>query len=272
MSAEAGGAVSAGGGASDNTGGAATTSSEGGVSSGTGGSTQAGSFEAISTAASCRKVKNLLVGLACTDADIATINQSGIAGLKSLINTWMTDATFEPFFQGKMVGFFRNAFQQVGFVPTEDFKPQLLENGGFDFGPLGASAVGDDAFARIVQNLQDSFALTALQTVIEGRPFTDVVTTQRFMMTTALKSLYLQIEMPNDQPYSFAVPTANKLAWKVEYSTRDIPLTNTLNADSRRLTGLFGSSAYGNQRIRTFTHLPGMVRCKMSRPAVNPNK
>ena len=173
-----------------------------------------------------------MVGLACTDADIATINQSGIAGLKSLINTWMTDATFEPFFQGKMVGFFRNAFQQVGFVPTEDFKPQLLENGGFDFGPLGASAVGDDAFARIVQNLQDSFALTALQTVIEGRPFTDVVTTQRFMMTTALKSLYLQIEMPNDQPYSFAVPTANKLAWKVEYSTRDIPLTNTLNPSS----------------------------------------
>jgi hypothetical protein len=52
------------------------------------------------------------------------------------------------------------------------------------------------------------------------------------MMTTALKSLYLQIEMPNDQPYSFAVPTAQKLAWKVEYSTRDIPLTDTINPNS----------------------------------------
>jgi len=57
------------------------------------------------------------------------------------------------------VGFFRNSFQQTGFTPNEDFKPQLLENGGFDFGPLGIYA--DDAFPRLVQNLQDSFALTA---------------------------------------------------------------------------------------------------------------
>ena len=227
-----GGSVTAGGSGAKNTGGSNTTSSTGGANPGTGGSTQAGSFEAISTAASCRKVKNLLVGLACTDADIATLNQSGIAGLKTLINTWMTDATFKPFFQGKMTGFFRNAFQQVGFVPTEDFKHQLLENGGFDFGPLGSGAVGDDAYFRLIQNLQDSFALTALQTVAEGHPLTDVLTTQRYMMTTALKSLYLQIEMPNDQPYSFGISTANKLQWKVEYSTRDIPLANTLNPSS----------------------------------------
>ena len=34
-----------------------------------------------------------------------------------------------------MVGFFRNTFQQTGFTPTEEFKTQLLQNGGFDFGP-----------------------------------------------------------------------------------------------------------------------------------------
>ena len=38
--------------------------------------------------------------------------------------------------------------------------------------------------------------------------------------------------MPNDQPYSFAIPAANKLQWKIEYSTRDIPLTDTLNPSS----------------------------------------
>ena len=96
-----------------------------------------------------------------------------------------------------MVGFFRNVFQQTGFTPTEDFKLQLLTNGGFDFGG-GTRAVGDDAFPRLVQNLQDSFAMTAWQLVKEGRPFTEVLTTQRFVMTTALKSLYIQIEMPAD--------------------------------------------------------------------------
>ncbi len=89
-SAGTGGSVSAGGSGAKNTGGSNTTSSTGGANPGTGGSTQVGSFEAISTAASCRKVKNLLVGLACTDADIATLNQSGIAGLKTLVNTWIT--------------------------------------------------------------------------------------------------------------------------------------------------------------------------------------
>lgn len=187
-------------------------------------------FEALSAAASLRKVKNLLIGMPPTDADVAAVVKSGAAGMKTLVNSWMTDAATKSFFQAKMVGFFRNAFQQTGFIPTEDFKPQLLENGGFDFGPIGYR--GDDAFARIVQNLQDSFALTAWQTVSEGKPLTDVLTTQRFMMTTALKSLYLQIEMPNDQPYSLSVQSAQKLAWKIEYSTRDIPLTSTLDPNS----------------------------------------
>ena len=78
-----------------------------------------------------------------------------------------------------MLPFFRNLFQQVGFTPTQDFKPQLLENGGFDFGPLGTGAVGDDVYFRLVQNLQDSFAMTAWQMVKEGtEPFSDVLTTQ----------------------------------------------------------------------------------------------
>ena len=92
-------------------------------------------------------MKNLLVGLAPTDADVATVTATGAAGLQTLINSWMTDSQLGPLFQGKMVTFFRNFFQQTGFSPTDDFKPQLLQNGGFDFGPLGTGAVGDDAFA-----------------------------------------------------------------------------------------------------------------------------
>jgi len=177
-----------------------------------------------------RKVKNLLVGLPPTDMDVATVEAMGAAGLQSLIISWTTDASTQGFFRDKMIFLFRNAFQQTGFTPMDDFKPQLLENGGFDFGPLGTAAVGDDAFARLVQNLQDMFAMTAWQLVQDGDSFLETLTTQKYMMTTGLKSLYLQIEMPNDQPYAFT--TGKKLQWKLDYSGNPIALTDTLNPSS----------------------------------------
>jgi hypothetical protein len=182
----------------------------------------------------CRKIKNLLVGMPCSDDDVNVVESMGPAGLQQLIITWVTDASFQPQFQGKMVPFFRNVFQQVGFTPTQDFKNQLLENGGFDFGPLGTNAVGDDVYSKLVQNLQDSFALTAWQMVKEGtEPFSDVLTTQRFMMTTGLMSLYTQIEMPDDEPYNFSGGFNNtaKLQWKLDY-VNTIPLEDSLNPQS----------------------------------------
>ncbi len=186
-------------------------------------------FEAVSVFAAVRKVKNLLTGLPPTDAEIQAVATAPDqpAALRTLISGWTSPdqtATHDAF-RDKLIGFFRNAFQQTGFTPNEDFKLQLLENGGFDFGPLGIYA--DDAFPRLVQNIQDSFALTAWEIVAAGEPFSEVLTTQKFRMTTALKSLYLQIEMPNDQPYSFGNQT--KLPWSVDMSGTAIPLTDTLD-------------------------------------------
>lgn len=190
-------------------------------------------FEAAAASTAVRKVKNLVVGLAPTDEEVAAVTTAGAAGLQQLISKWMSDPALQPLFRDKMIAFFRNAFQQTGFVPTEDFKHQLLENGGFDFGPFGTGAVGDDIFFRIVQNIQDSFAVTAWQIVAENKPFSEVLTTQRFMMTTALKSVYLQIEMPNDQPYaSFGSSKPQTVSWKVDMSGNDIPLADTLNPNS----------------------------------------
>jgi hypothetical protein len=172
-----------------------------------------------------RKVKNLLIGQAPTDDDVALVTQSGAAGMQQLISTWLTTDPHRASFGDKMVGFFRNVFQQTGFTPTEDFKPQLLTNGGFDFGPFGARAAGDDAFPRLVQNLQDSFALTAWQLVKEGRPFTETLTTNKFVMTTALKSLYIQTEMPADAPFGNNNATP---AWKVDFSGTPISLEQAL--------------------------------------------
>ncbi len=204
----------------------ATGSGGSGVSTGTGG-TQAPPFEAVQAAVAVRKVKNLLIGMPATDADVATATTMGRAGMQALINSWMTDAATTPLFRDKMVAFFRNTFQQVGFSPLEDFKPQLLTNGGFDFGPFGLGAVGDDSFYRLVQNLQDSFALTAWGLVAEGKPFTDVLSTTRFQMTTGLKSLYVQTEMPADAPFgnASAVP-----AWTIDFSKTAIPLETALTS------------------------------------------
>ena len=141
----------------------------------------------------------------------------------------MTDSQSSGLFRDKMVTFFRNYFQQTGFAPLDDFKPQLLVNGGFDFGPFGLGAVGDDAYYRLVQNLQDSFALTAWQLVADGKPFTDVLTTQRFMMTTGLKSLYILAETKADAPVygpSTAMP-----AWTVNFDRNDTANVNNLTAD-----------------------------------------
>jgi len=189
-------------------------------------------FQSVSVFAAVRKVKNLLTGLPATDDEIQSVAtaKDQQAALGALIDGWTSADQAAPYanFHDKMLGFFRNSFQQTGFAPNDDFKLQLLENGGFDFGPLGIYA--DDAFPRLVQNLQDSFALTAWEIVAAGEPFTEVLTTQKFRMTTALKSLYLQIEMPNDQPYSFGVQ--NPLPWSVDMSGNAIPLTDTLDPNS----------------------------------------
>jgi hypothetical protein len=161
-------------------------------------------FEKLSPHAYLRKVKGLLTGHAPTNAEVEALVQAPEAErpavLRQLIDGWI-DSQHTEQFRSKMLVLFRNVFQQTGFNPTEDFKVQLLENGGFDFGPLGV--YGDDAFPRLVQNLEESFARTAWELVAARQPFTETLTTQRFMMTTALKSLYLQIEMPNDEPFNF---------------------------------------------------------------------
>jgi hypothetical protein len=177
-----------------------------------------------------RKVKELLVGMPPTDAEVMAAEAQGAAALQTLIDGWLTDPTTQPFFKTKMLFFFRNTFQQVGFTPTVDFQNQLLQNGGFDFGPFGTAAVGDDSFARLVQNLQDEFAMTAWQLVQEGHSFLETLTTQRYMMTTGLKMVYLQVEMPNDQPFAFGA--TNKIPWKIDYSGNAIALADTLNPSS----------------------------------------
>jgi hypothetical protein len=145
-----------------------------------------------------RKVKGVLTGLGPTDADVAAITADP-AALDQLIEGWLET----PEFAEKMIFFFQNAFQQSS-LAVLDFQFQLRKRpGAFDL-PYGI--YGDDAFPLLFKNMKESFARTALELMREGRPFNEVLTTQRFMMTTALESLYMQIEMPydiHDQSYKY---------------------------------------------------------------------
>jgi len=176
-------------------------------------------MEPVSTRAALRKVKGLLTGLAPTEAEAVQVEGAPDPkqALKDLIDVWTSPdhPEFHPYFQDKFITFFTNTFEQTGFAPTEDFKGQLLEYGGFDLNPL--YIYGDDAFPKLVQNLQDSFARTAFYIMEQGQPFTDVLTTRTYMMTTALMSLYIQIENPNDAPLGPGAFGSNKpWNWQID--------------------------------------------------------
>lgn len=153
--------------------------------------------EPLSAASALRKVKSVLTGLAPTDDELGA--WQGPDEQRALIDSWMATPEFEQ----KMIFFFSNVFQQTSFSLL-DFEFQLRKRpGAFD---LPYDTFGDDAFPLLFKNLKESFARTVLELAREGRPLIESLTTQRFMMTTALKSVYMQIEMPYDirtQNYRF---------------------------------------------------------------------
>ena len=170
--------------------------------------------EPLPPSSALRKIKSTLTGLGPSDAELAAVTADPTA-LRGLIDTWMAS----PEFQDKMVLFFQNAFQQSS-LAVLDFEFQLRKRpGAFD---LPYDTFGDSAFPLLFQNLKENFARTALQLIAEGVPFTDVLTTRRFMLTTALKSLYMQIEMPYD------IRTAN---YRYNQGSRP-PIEQTLDPNS----------------------------------------
>lgn len=115
------------------------------------------------------KVKNLLVGQAPTDDEAQQVTRDA-AALAPLIDGWMKT----PEFQAKMFRFFQNSFQQ-GQLNRQSLVDQVPDQ-GID--------------TRLLDNLQASFALTVLQlTMVEGRPFTEALTADRFMLTPPLAML-----------------------------------------------------------------------------------
>src|SRR5947209_1538267 len=134
-----------------------------------------GQIEPVTVAVSLTKVKDLLTGLPPTDAEIAAV-EADPAALRKLVEGWVAT----PQHTEKMLGFFSNAFQQSQAV-TADFSDQLGDaQGRLD--------------AKLLANLRESFARTALQLIGEGQPFTSALTTRRFMLTPRLMMLYAYLD------------------------------------------------------------------------------
>ena len=177
-----------------------------------------GQIEPVTVAASLAKVKGLLTGLPPTDAEVQAV-QADPKALRGLVEKWIVT----PQHTSKMLGFFSNAFQQSQAV-SFDFNDQLDD----------AQGVID---ARLLANLRESFARTALQLVQEGQPFTSTMTTRRFMLTPRLMMLYAYLDaiQVSDSGGSVDLFARANPGFKFTLTAKSgvIPLSETLDRKSR---------------------------------------
>ncbi len=191
---------------------------KGKTGSSSGGGGYSGPFQdAAPAAVYVPKVKMLLTGLAATDAEVQAVSADPSA-LRGLIDGWMA----LPQFQGRMLDFFRNAFQQnnvdLGVITSSldvpDFYPRWEDR------------------ARLERAVMDSFPLTAWELVQEGRPFHETVTTRRYMMTTAMMAMLgyadmFQVDDAGDAVERLTEATSQHLVYDVLATEGDgtTPLT-----------------------------------------------
>lgn len=123
------------------------------------------------------KVKTLLTGLPLDDAELAQVEDDPEA-LRDMIDGWIET----PEARHVLERFFMTAFQQNN-LDIESF-----------FYLMGRAAAATGFFSNprspnvdemLNQNMMESFGRTAAELVERGRPFTEVITTDEMMMTTA---------------------------------------------------------------------------------------
>ena len=127
-------------------------------------------FEPFSPEAYTAKVKNLLTGQALTESELQAV-QADPNKLPELIDTWLNT----PEAEAKLLAFFQQAFQQTQ-ITIASFADQLPSGFGFN-------AATQNLF---VKSARESFARTALQLMKEGRPWTETITSNRYVLNAPL--------------------------------------------------------------------------------------
>jgi hypothetical protein len=202
--------------------GASTTDGDGGAGGADGGVLP---FQADPPEVYVAKVKNILTGLAATDDEVKSV-AADPSKLASLIDTWMSDPAFAPFYEAKMRVFFELAFQQTQ-ITTTDFTDLVPQGGGIGISPQTP---------LLVQNVKESFARTMLALTDKDAPLTQSLTTDTYMMTPALMELYAFLDW--QQVTDAETPTDRLRATNpsgtitLEASAGPIPLSETLDPTS----------------------------------------
>ncbi len=150
-------------------------------------------------------VKTLINGGAVTAAELASVKADPDA-LKGLIDEWMKSPTFEL----KLMELFKVALQQTNINHST-----IQDQNGEEF---FANPV------RLFANLQEMAARTAVQIVQKDEPWSGIVNTRQMMMTTAIASylLYLDVPYPTiqaDKHVFYHKPPAGLPAppWSMDY-------------------------------------------------------
>jgi hypothetical protein len=126
-----------------------------------------------------RKVKLLLTGEPVSATELALVKEDP-AALRELVRDW----TETEAFHAKMLDYFSVTFHQEN-VDRQNIVSQIR----------GADATGSfELRNELYANLSESFARTAWSIVEEGRPFDEIATTRRWMMTTAMMSFLVAID------------------------------------------------------------------------------
>ena len=147
-------------------------------------------YERISARIYVAKVKNLLIGQAATEEEIAAVEKDPKA-LRAMVDAWFVT----PDAQDKFFSFFQKAFQQTQ-ISNNDFVDQ-----GF---------VANVKDTVVITAAREMFARTALKGIADGKSFTDTVTTHTFMMTPALMAFYLYIDQTLVDDLNKASPSVPK--------------------------------------------------------------
>ena len=133
-------------------------------------------FETWPAATSARKVKHLLTGNGLTDAEYQSVVADPNA-LAPLIDSWLATPESHEIFRS----YFRKVFQQSDNPATD----QLHES----FGGNCWNWFGYHMRYNLLSTDDDMWARTVLSIVDSDQPFTQVLTTKTYMMTTAMMSL-----------------------------------------------------------------------------------
>jgi hypothetical protein len=128
-------------------------------------------YQPLSPRAYAAKVKDLLTGLPLTDQELAAVTANR-AALPGMVDAWSQT----PQFKERMFDFFKRSFQQTQLDIT-DLDDQLR---------LNSANLNRADQLRMLKAVEDSFPRTVMALLDEKRPFTETLTTTRFMVNVPL--------------------------------------------------------------------------------------